>query len=357
MGHSDNELWQTVTYFATLSIVLYICLVYTTKFARHNTFSTTSLIDPSELTDADLDISLQPVSPTLLQCIRISHATRYFEFPFEYARALDIHTLKHMGMPNSILYKALVALFSISESSSETIEDALCKWMDVGDLLVREITERPLYMERTRQALDAIKECLKDMKGVSNDDKVYMMCGFVVDPVLIINSFGWRRLVSQEVNALVVTWRAIGLYLEIKDMPLTMAAMMEFMKSYESKNIAYSDQGKQLFEAAISLWTKSVPLIWVSLIDPFLMVLLPKPFLNAVGGQEPAQELVMTVSAGLAVRSWWIRWLELSKGAALHRTPRKTQGGVYFPANGVFKDSTYTKNGYTIAQLTNKLLG
>ncbi|KAJ1343087.1 hypothetical protein BSLG_002113 [Batrachochytrium salamandrivorans] len=338
-----------------LFTTLYVCLVLATRFTRLDTISSIDFIDPSTLDPSDLSITTSDATfhpPVLAQAFKISHATRYFEFPVLFSRSMDLMLLKHLAMPSSLLYRALSpAMTDPATGESTVVDTVVCRLLDAGDLLMRELTERPLHSNRAWRVLHHMRSCIDAAPELDHSDIIYFLAGCVVEPVRIINMYGWRRVHQNEVNAsaLLVTWRAIGLHLGVTDMPLTFDELLVYMEKYESSKIAYSDTGKQLFDATLRVWKKCVPPVWARGLSQLVATVLPVEFRRAVGLANPKVELEMSVRCALALRAWFVQWLTLARSTAAHRTPpHAASNGRFTP---LFQLYDIGSDGYDIESL------
>ncbi|RXW22083.1 hypothetical protein EST38_g3771 [Candolleomyces aberdarensis] len=70
---------------------------------------------------------------------------------------------------------------------------------------------------------------------ISNDDYLYTLALFVLEPIQWTNLYGWRRLSPMEQDAFFIFWRDIGGRMGITDIPETLQDMKAWSNAYEEK--------------------------------------------------------------------------------------------------------------------------
>ncbi|KAJ8462366.1 hypothetical protein ONZ45_g17963 [Pleurotus djamor] len=72
---------------------------------------------------------------------------------------------------------------------------------------------------------------------ISNDDYLYTLSLFILEPARRAARYGWRPLSEMEQEAFFILWREIGTRMNISDIPDTLAALTEWSLEYERKSM------------------------------------------------------------------------------------------------------------------------
>lgn len=86
--------------------------------------------------------------------------------------------------------------------------------------IIATVLEHGLASEPGRTAIRRMNQ-MHGAYPISNDDKLYVLCAFVVMPIRWIDGYGWRPLSELEKTASANYYRALGKLVGIKDIPAT----------------------------------------------------------------------------------------------------------------------------------------
>jgi len=73
--------------------------------------------------------------------------------------------------------------------------------------------------------------------SISNDDYLYTLSLFILEPIRWINRYGWRELSPLECQASFVFWKEIGIRMNIKDIPDTLDELITWSLAYEREKM------------------------------------------------------------------------------------------------------------------------
>ena len=225
------------------------------------------------------------------EIIRLS---MYYEFPWDYNRALELALHKTYAVP------------SISETlaRSKEFEKYAQKRYDDTDLLLSEVVEHGLKRgSRGWQALQQINWIHSNYK-ISNDDYLYVLGTFIFEASNWINNYAYRALTQNEELAGFYVWKQIGEQMNIKDIPVSINEFRKFYITYEEKYFKYSKANAQ-----IAKYTEDLLLSWYlpsfmfETARPFLHAVMQPNLLKALNHKEPGIALRSLVKNTLRARS------------------------------------------------------
>lgn len=257
------------------------------------------------------------------EIIRLS---MYYEFPWDYNRALELALHKTYAVPS----------ISATLARSKEFEKHTQKRYDDTDLLLSEVVEHGLEKgSRGWQALQQINWIHANYK-ISNDDYLYVLGTFIFEVSHWINNYAYRTLTPNEELAGFYVWKQIGEQMNIKNVPATISEFEKFYYEYENKHFTYSPTNAQ-----IAKYTEDLLLSWYL---PSFMFEAARPFLHAVM-QPNLLKAFNHKEPGTALRNFVKNTLRARSKAA-----------NFIPNNKPFirtKDNKYRTypNGYELADL------
>lgn len=230
---------------------------------------------------------------------RICFLLNTCEFSWDIEKALEFALFRTYAVP------------SISGLLSWTGEfrDHTRKRYDDTELLLSEISENGQDSERGQTAI----ERMNDMHGryrISNDDMLYVLSTFVVEPVHWLARFGKRAMTRTEIDACVNYYRALAARMHIKDIPDDFAAFENFHRDYEIAHFEYADSNAEIGcltrDLLLSMY---LPKWLVPLARPAVHALCDPPLRCAMGFDAPAPWIEKLVFTGLRTRAGLLRLL------------------------------------------------
>ncbi|MGD8206970.1 MAG: oxygenase MpaB family protein, partial [Thiohalocapsa sp.] len=167
--------------------------------------------------------------------------------------------------------------------------------------------------------------------SIPNDEYLYTLSTFVLEPVRWIDRFGWRRLACHERRALFYCWSEIGARMGIRDIPASYEALERFNIAYERQHLRYADDNHRLAVA-----TRDLMLGWVlpTRLRPLgatvIHALLDEPLLEALGLPSPPRAARSLVVGALRLRARVLRLLPpRRRPRLLTRMPNRTYPNGY----------------------------
>ena len=119
--------------------------------------------------------------------VEIYRLSTGFEFPWDYRRALELALLRTFAVPS--IADLLVATGEFARFAQRRYDDTA--------ILMGELGAYGYDSERGRTALRRINRAHGHYR-IPNDDMLYVLSTFVIDPVRWIDRHGWRRLLHNQ---------------------------------------------------------------------------------------------------------------------------------------------------------------
>ena len=228
---------------------------------------------------------------------RIVYLLSVYEFSWDIEKALEFALFRTYAVP------------SISGLLSRTgafRADARKRYDDT-ELLLSEIAENGQDSENGRLALARMNE-MHSRYRISNDDMLYVLSTFVVEPVRWLERFGKRAMTGIERDASVQYYRALGHKMGITDIPPDFAAFERFQRTYEDTHFDYADSNAEIGALTRDLLLSMyVPRFLVPLGRPAVHAFCDPPLRRAMGFADPPRWLERALVLGLRARARVLR--------------------------------------------------
>ena len=153
--------------------------------------------------------------------VEIYRLSTGFEFPWDYRRALELALLRTFAVPS--IAGLLTATGEFARFPQRRYDDTA--------ILMGELGAYGYESERGRAALRRINRAHGHYR-IANDDMLYVLSTFVIDPVRWIDRYGWRRLLPQERVAAHAFYREVGRRMGIRDIPGSFEELERFNRDY-----------------------------------------------------------------------------------------------------------------------------
>jgi hypothetical protein len=227
---------------------------------------------------------------------RIVYLDTCFEFPFDLTRSLELAFFRTFAVP------------SIAELLDSTGEFVLRsrKRYDDTDLLISTFAEHGYSSRVGRAAIRRINQ-IHGRFAIANNDFVYVLSTFVVEPFRWNERFGWRRALEAERLAQLHFWRAVGRLMNISDIPETYEEMEQLNAEFERSRFGYTDSGHRVAVAMLDMFVGKVPGLPKRLGARGVCALLDEPLLTALHLPRPSAAERRAVEGALKLRARAIR--------------------------------------------------
>ena len=177
-------------------------------------------------------------------------------------------------------------------------------------------------------------------KSISNDDMLYTLSLFTLEPVRWKNIYEWRSLEPIEVEAHFVLWKEIGERMGIENIPSTYKEFEEWSIDYETKYMIYTKTNQLCGEATLVLMLSLYPVWMQSFVRKAMISLIDERLRLAMGFEEPPLWIKRLVASVLKLRAFLLRYCALPRIYPVDQG----QGPDSCPIN---KHGRYQRTGYT----------
>lgn len=266
------------------------------------------------------------------------------EFPFLVKTALEFGLFKTYGIPS--ISRLLVKTKELTDNVSRRYDDT--------DLLVREFTENAPNSHRARTAIQRLNYLHSLYPTITNDEYLYVLTVFIVEPITWISKFGWRQPHQKEKISSYLIWKDIGIKMGIKSIPDSFEAAELFLAKYEADNMGYAPANAELAESSARLFLSVVPSFMHPLGKCIIRALCGERLRQALGYSQPPMIVQHFAEYTLSAISLFVKLFKLPRTKCLLRTPEHPAGSEDFPRMcpvfDVF-DRNYSPAGYRIDEL------
>jgi len=214
------------------------------------------------------------------------------------------------------------------------------KRYDDTELLLSEIGENGQDSPRGRAAIARMNE-MHGRYRIANDDMLYVLSTFVVEPKRWIDRFGKRPLSAREIEAGVQYYRALGRRMGIEGMPDDFAGFEAFNRAYEAAHFRPADTNAEIGGLTRDLLLSFyLPKALVPLGRPAIHALCDAPLRRAMGFADPPRWVERLALGGLGLRRHLLRVLPARRRPRRITARRRPSypGGYRIEDLGTFRD-------------------
>jgi len=230
---------------------------------------------------------------------RIVYLLGAYEFAWDIEKALEFALFRTYAVPS---ISGLLARTGAFRANTR-------KRYDDTELLLSEISENGQNSERGRAAMARINEMHNNYR-ISNDDMLYVLTTFVVEPVRWLDRFGQRPMTQKERRAWTNYYRALGHKMDIKAIPRGFDAFVSYGCDYEDAHFKYADSNAEIAEVTRDLLLSFyLPKGLVPLSRPIVHALCDPQLRMAMGFATPPSWVERFALISLWVRSNVLRLL------------------------------------------------
>jgi hypothetical protein len=235
----------------------------------------------------------------------IVHRMACYDFPWDMTRSLEMALFRTYCSPR------------ISGLLASTGEFERCpqKRYDDTDIIVSELMEWGYDSERGAAALARLN-AIHGRFRIANEEFLYVLSTFALEPIRWLERFGWRTPSEAEKQAMFQFWREVGVRMGIRDIPQDRSEFERYNRNYERSHFRYSDSNQRIGVATRELFASWFPRLLHPLVRRAIYALLEPPLCEAFGFPQPSAFMVDLCVAALRMRARVLRVLPA------RRTPR-----------------------------------
>jgi dephospho-CoA kinase len=198
-----------------------------------------------------------------LEASQTCHRLAGLLFPWDITRALELALLKTFCLP------------SISGLLSRTgeFERRPRKRYDDTGLMVAEL----LRHGPDSPAGSAVIARMNRIHGhytIGNDDFLYVLSGFVAEPIHWLERYGWRPLHPEEQQALFRFWRHVGARMGISGLPGSLTELLALNRCVEAELFQPVSTNRRVADATLAMLLSAWPALLQPALEPLLRGLL-----------------------------------------------------------------------------------
>ncbi|MGP3684227.1 oxygenase MpaB family protein [Streptomyces sp. IBSNAI002] len=230
--------------------------------------------------------------------LAIYRLTATYEFPWDFARALELALFRTYAVP------------SIGGLLAETGEftDRTQKRYDDTALLLDAIVEHGFEHGTARTAIRRVNQMHRSY-DISNEDMRYVLCTFVVIPARWLDAYGWRPLTHHERRASATYYATLGGHLGITDVPGSFEEFESTLDAYEEERFGWDEGARKVADSTLDLMASWYPAPLAPAVRGVGLALLDEPLLDAFRLTRPRPRVRRLVQGALRLRGRAVRLL------------------------------------------------
>lgn len=240
-------------------------------------------------------------------CQEIAYLFTCYEFPWDMTRSLEFALFRVFGVAKGTPLLAQTGEFL--QRTQKRYDDTV--------LILSEILEHGYDSPRGQAALVRMNK-QHGRYTIPNDEYVYTLSTFILEPSRWIDQYSWRKVTKVEKDASFYFWTEIGRRMGIRDMPDSFEAFDAFNRAFEKEQFRYAPENE-----LIAVATRNLMLSWVlprplwSVGAPFVHALIDDQLLAAVGMKPAPKWLQGLVRGAVRLRGRLVRLLPPRRKARL----------------------------------------
>jgi hypothetical protein len=168
---------------------------------------------------------------------------------FDLVRATEIALLKTFAIPS--IAKILLEAGEFLNRTQKRYDDT--------DLLLSLFIENGHSSAIGRQAIRRINRMHARHPDITNEQMLYVLSTFVVEPIVWIEEYGYRPLNQVEKEASFQFWTQVGRLMAIKDLFANLDEMIAYHEAYEREHMVYSEYNERLYQHVLPTVAKMMP--------------------------------------------------------------------------------------------------
>jgi hypothetical protein len=228
--------------------------------------------------------------------VEIMHYLAGWEFPWDHHRALELALYRTYCVPRTSALLDQTGEFHVRPQ----------RRYDDTALLMAEILEWGYDSERGREALRRINRFHRRY-DIANEDFLYVLSTFLLEPIRWIDRFGWRRMTEGERHASYVFWREVGRRMAIRDIPPSPEAFEAWSLAHERAHFRYADVNRRIAESTRELFASWFPRPLRPVVRVAIYGMLDEAMLDAFGFPRPPRGVRPLLNGALRTRARVLR--------------------------------------------------
>ncbi|MCZ6727311.1 MAG: oxygenase MpaB family protein [Acidobacteria bacterium] len=229
---------------------------------------------------------------------RIMHLSFGYEFSWDSIRALEIALYRTYCVPS---------ISRLLDRTGEFYRAAQRRYDDTA-ILIAELCEWGYEEGRGREALERINWAHSHFK-ITNDDFLYVLSTFLLEPIRWIDSFAWRKLSEVERIGYYHFWRGVGRGMKIRDIPPSLEEFEQWADDYEKAHFRFAETNARIGTATRNLFASWFPRFTAPIVNYGIYALLDDAMIEAFGFPKSLPGTRPMARGALKLRGRLVRWL------------------------------------------------
>jgi hypothetical protein len=251
----------------------------------------------------DIYHEIQKLDPER-DCQRIVYLVGAYEFPFTIQRSLEFALFRTFAVPS--IAQLLVETGEFSSHGQKRYDDTA--------LLVAEFSEYGYESERGLAAIRRMNQMHRRF-NISNDDYLYVLSTFILEPIRWNRHLAWRPATEKENQANYYFWREIGRRMGIKDIPPSLEAFDRFNREYERQHFKNNPYSEAVARDTVRVFTSWFPAFLRPAVRVGIYALLDDPLRETFGFPKAPRWLTWLLFRLMRVRAGLMRILPARRTA------------------------------------------
>jgi hypothetical protein len=134
---------------------------------------------------------------------------------------------------------------------------------------------------------------------ISNDDYLYTLALFIVEPERWMNTFGYRALTEKEKQAGFLAFKSLGKAMNIENIPETREEFIVWYLNYRRQQMTFHPDNKSVTDGFINGVRDMFPFFLKPFIKSMILTLINDPEVLAATGQKEPKKIVQVMIRGL----------------------------------------------------------
>jgi hypothetical protein len=227
----------------------------------------------------------------------IVHYLAGWEFPWDYVRALEMALYRTFCAPTT----------SAILNRTREFQDRPQRRYDDTSLLMAEIMEWGYDSDRGREAIRRMNR-FHGRYEIANEDFLYVLSTFHLEPIRWMDRFGWRRMTANERKASFFFWREVGRRMAIRDIPPSHEAFEQWSLEHERTHFRYDDANRKVATATRELFVSWAPRPMRPLVRVSIHAMLDDTMLTSFGFPRAPGIVRSAVTGALRARGRLLRF-------------------------------------------------
>ncbi|KLJ09883.1 hypothetical protein EMPG_14698 [Blastomyces silverae] len=242
------------------------------------------------------------------------------EFPFIYLKALQFALFRTYGIPT--ISKTLVQTGQFAKP-----EFSMKRYADTS-VLIAEFVGNPPSSERGKAAIARMNYLHNGyrMSGkILDDDMLYTLSLFALEPIRWINRYEWRQASDLEVCAIGTFWKSVGDAMEIsfENLPSSKTGFKDgiqfweelrvWSEAYEERAMVPSDWNKKNADQTVTVLLWDYPALIRPVARNMVVYMMDDRLREAMMYEKPHALYKIAFASVFKLRQWFLRYLSLPR--------------------------------------------